>query len=84
VRRLVAPERGVHVEGAAGDEQAVDPREVLGGQVGLVRQRDGQAAGGDHSLEVVLPQRVPGEPRPAAGRLGVEGEADQGTPSHAA
>ncbi len=80
----IAVERRIDVEGAARHHQRVEPVEPLPGQRRVVRQRDRQAAGGDDRLGVVLPQRIPGIFRVAAGLLGIEGDADHGTlpPAH--
>ena len=67
---VVGAEQGrVDVEGPAGDQQGVDAREIGLGLLRLVGQQNRQAAGLDHRGGVVLPHRIPGVFRPAAGKL---------------
>src|SRR5882724_10633500 len=73
-----AEDRGVDVEGAAGDDEAVELVEIAVRLLRLVREQYRQATGAHHRLGVVLPQRVPGQLRIAAGLFGIEGDADDG------
>ena len=43
--RAVAVQRRIDVERAAGDDQGVDPVEIIAGQFGVVRHRHRQPAG---------------------------------------
>ena len=78
----VGPEDGgIDIEGAAGDQQAVEARDITLGQVRFMRQQHRQAAGAHHGGAVVLPERIEGHRRGRLrGRLrllfDVEGEAD--------
>ena len=69
MRRPAAPQRRIHVEGPAGHQQPVHLVQVGPGEVRMMRQRDRQPPRRDHGREIVLPQRVPGQLGPAAGRL---------------
>ena len=77
-----AEEGGVHVEGAAGDDEAVHRLQIALRKLRLVRQCDRNPAGRRDRGAVVLADRIPGLARIAAGRLGIEREADDGL-SHA-
>ena len=80
---VAAPKRvGVHVEGAAGDDEAVHRLQEALRKVRLVRQRDRNPAGRRDRGAVVLADRIPGLAGIAAGRLGIERETDDGL-SHA-
>ena len=78
----LAIHRGVDVEGAAGDDERVQPVEPLGREARVVRQSDGQAAGLGHGRRVVLAQSIPGVAGPAARRLAIQRDADQRTARH--
>ena len=78
----VAVQRGIDVERAAGDDQRVDAVEIVRRERCIVRQRDRQAAGRDDGIGIVLPDRIPGIFRVAAGLLGIEGDADDGSLAH--
>ena len=78
VHAAVAVEGGINVEGAAGDDEGVEPVEVVGGEFGVVWQGDGEAAGGGDGAGVVGAQRVPGVFGPAARLFAVERDADDG------
>ena len=73
----IAIQRRVDVERAAGHDQPVQPVQIIRRQPRIMRQRHGQAAGRRQRRGVVLPQRVPGVFRPAAGRLGIQGQSNQ-------
>ena len=76
--RRVAVERGIEVERAAGHDEAVEQVEIGLGELDLVRQGERQAARARDRAAVVLADRVPGQLAVAAGRLGIEGQADAG------
>ena len=71
-----AEQRRIDVEAAAGDDEPVDPVEISGSGIGVVRQQDRQPAGPADRIAVVLADRVPRKLRIAARRLMIEGEAD--------
>ena len=76
VPRRLPEQRRVDIEAAAGDDQAIDPPEIGRGGVGIVRQQDRQPAGTAHRIAIILADRIPRKIRIAAGRLVIEGEAD--------
>ena len=65
----IAVQRWVDIEGTAGDHQSVDAVKISVGECGVVRQCDRQAAGSHDRLGIVLPDRIPGILRVAAGLL---------------
>src|SRR5262249_3831764 len=71
-----AEQRRIDIEGAAGDEEPVDPLEIGLDLLRLVRQQERQAAGAGDGAAVILAQGIPGEFRVAAGRLAVERDAN--------
>ena len=79
----VAIQSGVNVEGAAGDDQAVQAVEVSFREAGVVRQGNREPAGGGQCGSVILAQRVPGVFGVAAGLFGIQGQADEGALGHA-
>lgn len=73
----VHPEkRRVDVEGAAGDDQAIELIKVVFCQFRFVRQGDGQTIGFYNRIAIVLAQRVPGKFRPAARLFGIQSQTD--------
>ena len=78
VLRAAAVVGRVDVERAAGHDQRVDPLEIVGDPVGLVRQRHRQATRRVDRVEVVLAQRIPGKLRVPAGLFSIQRDSDQG------
>ena len=81
--RAAAIVGGVDVEGAAGHHQRVDALQIVGNAVRLMRQRDGQAAGGVDGVEIILAQRIPGKLGVSPWLFRIQGDSDKGA-GHAA
>jgi len=71
-----AEQRGIDVEAAASDDEPVDPVEISGSGIGVVRQQDRQPAGPANRVSVVFADRIPRKFRITARLLVIEGEAD--------
>ena len=84
VRRAAAPKGRVHIKGAAGHHQPIHLGHIGFRHFGVMRQRHGQAAGGDNGREIIPPKRIPRQLGPAAGLFGIEGHTNQGKGSHGA
>jgi hypothetical protein len=82
VAGTVAIQRRINVECAARHDQAVDEVEIISRQRRVVRHRDRQPARRGYRVQVVSAQCIPGVLRVAAGLLGIQGHADDGSSAH--